>query len=85
MKTEWIGNDAKPNGYGVFSVEGGMTVKIHFDTFTDYWHVVGIINQEVKRIVKGKSEQIRRLADDGSFFLQLSFLVFLLAILFVVR
>ena len=64
MKTEWIGNDAKPNGYGVFSVEGGMTVKIHFDTFTDYWHVVGIINQEVKRIVKGKSEQIRRLADD---------------------
>ena len=64
MKTEWIGNETKPDGCGVFMVEGGMIIKIHFDTFADYWHVVGLINQEVKRIIKGKSDQIRRLADD---------------------
>ena len=63
MKTEWVGNDAKPHGYGVFSVDGGVSVKIHFDTFTDYWHVVVVIDQEVRRIVKGKAEHLRFMAD----------------------
>ena len=63
MKTEWIGSENTEGGIGVFSIEGGMTVRIHFDSFTDYWRIDGIINQEVKRIVKSKAEAMRRFAD----------------------
>ena len=50
MKTEWHGDKDTPKGYGNFLIEDDMAVSIRFESFTDYWLILQIIDREVRRI-----------------------------------
>ena len=63
MKHEWAGNEKTSGGWAVFSVEGKVTTRIYFNEFSDYWKIIGIIDQEVKRKLGASVGAIRGLAD----------------------
>lgn len=62
MKHEWQGVQEKPGGWATFTTNG-VSVRIYFSEFADYWRVVGIIDHEVKRRVANTIQRIRNVAD----------------------
>lgn len=62
MKHDWEGTENSPSGWANFRVNS-TTTRIYFKEFGDYWKVIGIIDQEVKRRIGKTIDSIRNAAD----------------------
>ena len=62
MKSDWEGLQERADGWANFRV-GKVNTRIYFAEFADYWKVVGIIDQEVKRRIGKTINSIREAAD----------------------
>ena len=62
MKHNWEGVENTTAGWANFHVNS-TTTRIYFKEFGDYWKVVGIIDQEVKRRIGKTIDSIRDAAD----------------------
>ena len=58
MKHDWEGLKEREGGWANFRVNG-INIRIYFSEFADYWKVVGIIDQVVKRRIGKTVDAIR--------------------------
>lgn len=63
MKHDWEGSQDHKGGWATFRTNGITTKRIYFREFSDYWAIVGIIDQEVKRKLGSAVDAIRDAAD----------------------
>ena len=63
MKHDWEGSQDHKGGWAIFRTNGIVTKRIYFSEFADYWAIVGIIDQEVKRKLGAAVDAIRDAAN----------------------